>query len=106
MFTDYDRGTQALLKNVQTDRVFITLHNLVLIFHVEIGLRGRSENIEYLWHSISSFFHRMFWKIMAHKIKMTAMTLRSYIKVIVWVTFHNCAYISAILGLILTKFRP
>ena len=36
----------------------------------------------------------------------TAMTLTSYIKIIASVTFHNFAYISAVLGTVLTKFRP
>ena len=35
---------------------------------------------------------------MGYQIIITGMTLSSYIKVILRVTFHDCAFISAILG--------
>ena len=52
-FTDYQRDTRALQKNLLGDREFT--HNLVFLFKMENGLYGESENIEDLWHYVTDF---------------------------------------------------
>ena len=94
-------------KNVRGDRGLP--HNLVLPFTGEKWVAWKkmktshiSGNMQLIFFILSAYV----WENNAvlNK-KYTGMTLKSQIKIIVRVTFQNVAYISAILGPILTKFH-
>ena len=82
-------------------------HNLHFLFQVENWLHEKGVNIEYLWRCAIGFLHFCFHSEQNYLLN------ENY-----WVDLgiiahgrskgnaHNCAYISSILGSILTSFRP